>query len=58
MVKYPKAKRIAVENFTYGKQGKGMPFGVGMNLDADARCYGWKPDTIKAIKMVLNGDKN
>jgi hypothetical protein len=55
MTKYPKARRIAVENFTYGQQGKGMPFGVAMNLDADTRCYGWKTDTVKAIKMVLNG---
>jgi len=55
MTKYPKARRIAVENFTYGLEGKGMSFEVAMNLDADARCYGWKADTIKAIKMVLNG---
>jgi hypothetical protein len=55
MAKYPKARRIAVENFTYGLEGKGMSFEVAMNLDADARSYGWKADTIKAIKMVLNG---
>lgn len=24
LLKFPKARRIAVENFTYGKQGKGM----------------------------------
>lgn len=51
--KYPKARRIAVENFTIGLEGKGMDFKTAMNLDADARAYGWKPDTIKAIKFVL-----
>jgi len=51
--KYPKARRIAVENFTIGLEGKGMDFKTAMNLDADARAYGWKADTIKAIKFVL-----
>jgi len=53
LAKYPKARKIAVENFTYGMEGKGMDFSIAMNLDADARAYGWKPDTIKAIKFVL-----
>jgi hypothetical protein len=53
MKKYPKARRIAVENFTFGLVGKGMSFGDSMNLDMDARAYGWKADTIKAIKMVI-----
>ena len=53
MKKFPKARRIAVENFTFGKQGRGMSFGDSMNLDMDARSYGWKADTIKAIKMVI-----
>jgi len=53
--KFPKARRIAVENFTYGMQGKGMDMGTSINLDADAHCYGWKPDTVKAIKFVING---
>lgn len=52
--KYPKARRIAVENFTIGKEGKGMSIADSMNLEMDARLYGWKPDTIKAIKFVLN----
>ena len=51
--KFPKARRIAVENFTIGLEGKGMDFATAMNLDADARAYGWKTDTIKAIKFVL-----
>jgi hypothetical protein len=53
--KFPKARRIAVENFTYGKQGKGMTMADHLNLDMDARAYGWKADTIKAIKMVIEG---
>lgn len=53
--KYPKARRIAVENFTAGREGKGMTMADSMNLDMDASAYGWKPDTIKAIKFVING---
>ncbi len=53
--KYPKARKIAVENFTAGKEGKGLTMADSMNLDMDARAYGWKPDTIKAIKFVING---
>lgn len=51
--KYPKARRIAVENFTFGREGKGMSLTDSMNLEMDARAYGWKPDTIKAIKFVM-----
>lgn len=51
--KYPKARRIAVENFTIGKEGRGMSLADLMNLEMDAAAYGWKPDTIKAIKFVL-----
>ncbi len=51
--KYPKARKIAVENFTYGREGKGLTMADAMNLEYDAKCYGWKPDTIKAIKFVM-----
>lgn len=51
--KFPKARRIAVENFTAGREGKGMTMADSMNLEMDARSYGWKPDTIKAIKFVM-----
>lgn len=54
LAKYPKARRIAVENFTFGKEGKGMTMADSMNLEMDARAYGWKPETIKAIKFVLS----
>lgn len=53
LAKYPKARKIAVENFTMGKIGKGMSMADSMNLEMDARSYGWKPDTIKAIKFVM-----
>lgn len=56
LAKYPKARRIAVENFTRGKEGCGMSMADSMNLEMDARAYGWKPDTIKAIKFVINGN--
>lgn len=54
IAKYPKARKIAVENFSYGKEGKGMTMEDFLNLEYDAKCYGWKPDTIKAIKWVIN----
>lgn len=53
LAKFPKAKKIAVENFTYGREGKGMTMADALNLEMDARSYGWKPDTIKAIKYVM-----
>jgi hypothetical protein len=55
IAKYPKARKIAVENFSYGNEGKGMTYELAMNLGADTRCYAWKPDTVKAIKFVING---
>lgn len=53
LVKYPKARKIAVENFTAGREGKGLSMADCLNLEYDAKCYGWKPDTIKAIKYVM-----
>lgn len=53
LAKYPKARKIAVENFTMGKEGKGLSMADSLNLEYDAKCYGWKPDTIKAIKYVM-----
>lgn len=54
LAKYPKARKIAVENFTYGKEGKGMTMADCLDLEYDAKCYNWKPDTVKAIKWVIN----
>ena len=53
LIKYPKAKKIAVENFTMNKEGKGMNMEDSMNLQYDARVYGWNADTIQAIKAVI-----
>ena len=50
--KYPKAKRIAVENFTSGYDRLNME--AGMNLSADAASYKWNAQTVSAIRWVLN----
>lgn len=50
--KYPKAKRIAVENFTSGYDHLSME--ACMNLSADTDCYGWNAHTVDAIRWVLN----
>ena len=50
--KYPKAKRIAVENFTMGYDGPSLE--ARMNLESDARCYSWNGHTINAILYVLS----
>ncbi len=51
--KFPKAKKIAVENFTIGKEGMGMDVGTVMNLEMDTRLYKWNPDTVRAIWFVI-----
>ena len=50
MVKFPKAKRIAVENATMG-QTLGMAF--SMNLEADRAAYNWNAQTVGAINWVM-----
>lgn len=53
--KYPKAKKIAVENATMG-QTDSLAF--RMNLSADAACYKWNRDTLQAINFIMaNKDK-
>jgi hypothetical protein len=54
MRKYPKAKRIAVENFAGGSEGRGMDMATSMNLSADTACYKWNSHTVSAIKFVFN----
>jgi hypothetical protein len=49
--KFPKAKRIAVENFTMGTDRLDME--TSMNLSADTKCYKWNSDTVNAIRYVL-----
>ena len=55
MLKYPKARKIAVENFTMGYDSLSME--AGMNLSADTRAYGWKAPTVNAIRFVLRGGR-
>ena len=54
--KFPKAKRIAVSNFTMGYDSLSME--ASMNLEMDARSYGWNAHTINAIRWVLNNKRS
>jgi hypothetical protein len=55
MAKFPKAKRIAVENATMGQEDN-MAF--RMNLEADRASYGWNGQTMSAINFVMRGKKS
>ena len=50
--KFPKAKRIAVENFA--GTADTMDMATSMNLGADARAYKWNAHTVNAIRWVIN----
>ena len=50
--KFPKAKRIAVENFTMTADK--LDFATEMNLSNDARDYKWNAHTVNAIRWVIN----
>jgi len=49
--KFPKAKKIAVENFTMGYNELSME--ASMNLEMDASLYKWNAHTTNAIRYVL-----
>jgi hypothetical protein len=51
--KFPKAKRIAVENFTMTADTLDMA--TCMNLGEDTAAYKWNAHTVNAIKFVLGG---
>lgn len=51
--KFPKAKRIAVENFTFTADC--LDLATAMNLSADTRAYNWNAHTVSAIRFVLGG---
>ena len=55
MIKYPKARRIAVENATMG-QVDNMEF--RMNLEMDRAMYNWNSQTMSAINYVMKQQKN
>jgi len=48
--KFPKARRIAVENATMGQEDS-MIF--RMNLEQDRACYNWNAETMGAINYVM-----
>lgn len=52
--KYPKARRIAVENATMG-QDDSMAF--RMNLAQDRACYDWNAHTMSAIDYVMRNSR-
>jgi hypothetical protein len=52
LVRFPKAKRIAVENFTMGYDN--LSNEAQSNLELDARLYNWNRDTINAIISVIS----
>ena len=51
MVKYRKARRIAVSNFSSGYSS--MSYECRANLQMDTRLYSWKAPTVNAIKWVI-----
>lgn len=54
LAKYPKAKRMAVENFCFSAPDDKIANKV--NLAADAKSYPWNSDTVNAIKTVLKAE--
>jgi len=54
LANYPKAKRMAVENFCFSAPKDKDANRI--NLAADARAYPWNADTVNAIKSVLRAE--
>ena len=53
MAKWPKARKIAVENATSGITKANFGMAERMNLEADRASYGWKAPTMSAINFVI-----
>jgi len=51
LAKFPKAKKIAVENFTMGYDTMSME--AYLNLEMDTRMYKWNTHTVNAIIWVI-----
>jgi hypothetical protein len=51
LAKFPKAKKIAVENFTMGYDTMSME--AYLNLEMDASMYKWNTHTVNAIIWVI-----
>ena len=54
MKQFPKAKRLAVENFCW--TAPNAPTDNYWNLVSDAQSYKWNADTVEAIRYVLRQD--
>lgn len=52
LLKYPKAKKIAVENATMGITK--LDIATSINLESDIRSYNWNAQTVSAIYWVIN----
>ena len=55
MTEFPKAKRIAVANFTGGYDSLTME--ASMNLEMDTAMYKWNSQTVSAIRWVLRNKR-
>jgi len=53
MAKWPKARKIAVENATFGITKATFGMAERMNLEADRACYSWTGATMNAINFVI-----
>ena len=53
--KYPKARRMAVENFCFSAPNDKIA--NDLNIIEDARMYEWNSDTTNAIRLVLKTQK-
>jgi len=53
--KYPKARRMAVENFCFSAPNDKIA--NDLNIIEDARLYEWHPDTAQSIRFVLKSQK-
>ena len=51
--KWPKARKIAVENATFGMTKATFGMAERMNLEADRASYSWKAPTMNAINFVI-----
>jgi hypothetical protein len=50
LAKYPKARRIAVENSTFGQEDSII---FRMNIEQDYALYNWNAHTMSAINYVM-----
>jgi len=51
LILFPSAKKIAVENFTFGYEQ--LTLDASRNLAYDSKSYNWNEDTVNAIVWIL-----